>query len=330
MSMSPIVTSAAPPSRQRLRITLATSLTVIFIVVTALTTAALWWRHADILKQGQQRAEILTEIVEAHLAFRFKTLEATFYEVAAYDRLIGGPDASADEWFPVLRAAFSGLTGFTSLSVADANGIITYSTQPMTMRQPIANGELYRRLSADPKNDTLVLDALFRDPVEGRVLLPIGRVLRTVNGDFEGMVVALLAPTDLDAPFTDIDLGPGGALRIFSASGQRLAPAPQYADPLDQPPPEFPLTPGGRENTNGVMRAPIEANGEPYLTAYRRMAGTGLAIAVSFPEATLLAGWWNEVLMAVAAVAIIGLALVFAGIAIDRAARASSDSADRT
>jgi hypothetical protein len=323
--------STVPPSRRRLGATLATSLVAVLVVVTALTAVALWRRHAEALSQGQRRAEILTEIVERHLAFRFKTLEATLYEVAAYDRLIGGPDASADEWFPVLHAAFSGLAGFTSLSVADANGTITYSTQPMTMRQPVSNGELHRRLSADPRNDALVFDRLFRDPIEGRVLLPIGRVLRTVNAEFEGMLIAFLAPAELAAPFADLDLGTAGVLRIFSATGQRLVPAPQYADPLDQPAPEFPLASiADGEGTSGMTLAPIEANGARYLTAYRTMAGTGLAIAVSFPEAMLLAGWWNEVLAAIAAVAIVGLALFLAAIAIARAARASSDSADRT
>jgi hypothetical protein len=315
--------------RSRPRMAIALSLLAVFLVLAAIVTAALQWRHEKTISDGEQRAEILAEILAANLALRVKTLEAVLYEVAAYDRLIGGPDATADEWFPVLRTAFAGLTGFSSLGVADAEGIVTYSTQPMTMRQPVSDGELHRRLAANPRSDALAFDKLFRDSVEGRILLPVGRVLRTPDGAFEGMLVAHLLPGSLGDLLEAVDLGPSTLVRVFSPGGERLVPAPQYADSLERPPPEFPLVlPNVEEDTTGIVVAPIDGKGADYLTAYRTMADTGLTVAVSLPEAEVLAGWRDERNAAIAGIAIVGVLLLLAGFAISRSA--SSGSAGRT
>jgi hypothetical protein len=311
----------ASPKYRRLRATVAIAISAAFLLVAALAAAGLWWRHDEAPRAGAQRAGILAAVLAEHLTLRFKTFEEALYEVAANNRLLGGPDASAEDWFPVLRAAFSGLAGVTSLSVTDARGIVTYSTQPMTMRQPVAKEELYRQLSANPMSDTLVLDALYRDPTEGMVLMPVGRVLRTVNGEFEGMLVVLFAPGRLADLFAAVDLGPSGLVRIFHPNGQRLVPPPSISDPLDSPAPEFPLGPSADGVEPGLIIAPIEPGGEPFVTAYRRLDGPGLTVAVSFPEGALMASWWQEAKAIAAAVAIIGLALLLAAIAICRAAR---------
>ena len=313
---------------RRLRWTVGASLALVFFSLLAIAAAGLWFRYEEILRDGRQNAATLAQILSEHLAIRFDTIEAALVQLADHSRLIGGPKASYDQWLPVLGAAISGLEGVESIAVTDADGIITYSTRPETMGQSQADKPMYDRLSADPMSDALVADPPSRSSVDGEMLLPLGRVIRTVNGDFEGMVIAALAPAHMRGFYRSVDVGPGGIVWVLDADGEVLLREPAIRGATDQPPPDIPAATAGADGERrGVAFGPIEAGGPDYLTAYRATEEIDLAVAVSLPADDLRALWWEDVPPALAFLAISGSLLVVTGFGIDRAFRkAISDS----
>src|SRR5688572_11533939 len=100
---------------------------------------------------------------------------------------------------------------------------------------------MFVALSANPMNDALVADPPARSPVDGRWVLPVGRVNRAPSGDIEGIVVATIAPSRLADFYRSADLGPGGVLWVLSPAGEVLLREPSAGNITQEPWPNLPL-----------------------------------------------------------------------------------------
>jgi hypothetical protein len=302
------------PNAKRLRWTVAALLALVFVFLAGIAGAALWLRHQEILGGSGVRAASLADTLSEDLALRFDAIEAALAHLADHNRRIGGPNAPWDQWLPILGAAIAGLGTVDSISVTDAKGVVTYSTRTDTMGQSHAGSPIYEALSANPMSDALVADAPFRSPFDTSMLVPIGRVLRTPNGEFEGMLIATLAPARFAGIYRSVDVGPDGFVWVLQPAGKVLLRQPDFEDPIEQPMPDIPAA--GAES--GVAFGPIEAGGPDYLTAYHINQRTDLAVAVSLGADGLLLPWREDASIALALLAGAGFLLVIVGFAIDR------------
>jgi hypothetical protein len=314
------------PNAKRLRWMVAASLVLVFVFLAGIAAAALWLRHEDIFRDGRGRATSLANALSGDLAVRFASIDAALAHLADHNRRIGGPNAAWDQWLPVLASALAGLGTVDSISVTDAKGAVTFSTRTDTMGQSHAGSPIYEELSANPMSDALVTDLPFRSPFDTSMLLPIGRVLRTPNADFEGMLIVTLAPERFAGLYQAIDVGPDGFVWVLHPAGQVLFREPAFENPIERPMPDIPAAAA----ESGVTFGPLEADGPDYLTAYQTDQRTKLAVAVSLAAEGLLVRWREEAAIALALLAAAALLLVVVGFAIDRAVcRALSDSPRR-
>jgi hypothetical protein len=290
-------------------------LVLVFVFLAGIAAAALWLRHEEILRDSLGRTASLARILSEDLVVRFDAIEAALSQLADHNRRIGGPEAEWDQWLPVLAAALSALKGVDSISVTDAKGVVTYSTRTETMGQSHRNSTLYEALSTNPMSDALVADAPARSRFDTTMLVPVGRILRTPNGEFEGMLIATLAPAQLASLYQSVDVGEDGIAWVLHPSGVVLFRHPPFDDLFEWPMPGIPIT---STDGSGTVLAPLEAGGPDYFSAYRTDARTGLAVAISLPAEDLLVPWREDALIALALLAAAGILLVVAGFAIDR------------
>jgi hypothetical protein len=303
------------PNTKRLRWTVAALLALVFVFLAGIAAAALWQRYQEILREGSSRTASLAQSLSQDLAIRFDAIEAGLTHLADHNRRIGGPNAPWDQWLPILGAAVAGLGTVDSISVTDAKGVVTYSTRTDTMGQSHSGSPIYEALSANPMSDALIADAPLRSPFDTSMLVPIGRVLRTPKGEFEGMLIATLAPIRFAGIYQSVDVGPDGFVWVLDPAGPAILRQPAFEDPTEEPTPEIPVA--GAES--GIAFGPLEAGGPDYLTAYRTDQRTNLAVAISLAAENLLVPWREDALIALALLAAAGFLLVIVGVVIDRA-----------
>ena len=299
----------------------------IFAILVVLLGAGLWWRHAEGLKSGQRRAENLTLILADHLARTVGAIDTALGQLAVHGQRVGGPRAPAEAWTPVLSAAATGLAGVGSLSVVDDAGTITYSTIAEIVGQSRRELFSFRQMASDASGG-LVADTPFTAR-GGRLLIPFGRRLTTPEGRFNGGVVATFEPERLRDFYRSVDVGSAGSVWVLHPAGHVLFREPSRADPMGQSAEKNPILQQQRAGDPvGFLHAPLEAGGQPYLSAYRTIASPPLVVAVSLAEADVLAGWRRELLIAGGLVSIMGLLLLLSGQWINREidARAKADA----
>jgi hypothetical protein len=298
-------------SSRRLPGSVKALLAVIFLLVVGAAVAGLWSRHDTMLSDARHKADGLTVILSEHLAIRYDMIEGALRQLAEHNRRVGGPDASGMEWMPVLADVAAGRYAIESFTVADAEGRVTYSSLPMNMGDSWADGHLYEQLSANPSSDQLVNAAPRRSPNDGRMIVPVGRVLRTVNSEFEGMLIAALAPERLRDFYTSIDVGSDGVITLIHPDNRIVFREPADKKAIGEAWPEIPLasTAGDGEHHGAVIR-PLANHGPDYLTAYRTSDKTGLTVAVSLALDELLAAWWSELYIVIGFVLVVGLIVI--------------------
>jgi hypothetical protein len=303
------------PNAKKLRWTVAGLLALVFVFLAGIAAAALWQRHEEILRDGGSRAAGLAQSLAQDLAIRFDAVDAALTHLADHNRRIGGPNAPWDQWLPILGTAVAGLGTVDSIAVTDAKGAVTYSTRTEAMGQSHARSPIYEALSANPMSDALVADVPFRSPFDTSMLVPVGRVLRTPNGQFEGMLIATLAPARFAGVYQSADVGPDGFVWVLHPAGQVILRQPDFEDPSERPMPDIQVA--GAES--GIAFGSLKAGGPDYLIAYRASQRADLAVAVSLAAEDLLVPWREDATIAIALLAAAGFLLVVVGVGINRA-----------
>ena len=318
----------AKPDPFRLRGTVFRTLVGVFLAFIVFRVGVLWWQHGEALLNEQRRAENLAHVLTENVDRTFGAIESALNQLAAHSDHIGGPTAPQGIWFPVLAATLSGLSGIGSLNVIDADGLVTLSTNPLVTGTSRRDLFLHRRLRESP-SDNLVIGPPAPSEHIGGVSIPIGRPLRDRQGRFIGFVAATFQPEWLRGSYQTIDIGAQGVIRLIDPDGHLLFRQP-------------PVDPVGGElikdgailsalrsgSKGGFLRAPMEAQGNSYLTAWRMLARPPLLVAVSIAERDALSGWYTEVLVVTGTAAGMALMLLIAGFWITASSRAYAQAVD--
>jgi len=311
------------PGPRQYRLTAFSIFGLAFLAIAVLVTAGLWLRYDDIIRDGRRNAENLASILAGDLQLRVSSVEETLRELASFSRFIGGPDASGQEWMTLLRTVAAGQHGFEAFMVTDASGRTTFSSLPILMGESHANEAAFDALSKNPTTDALIADVPRRSSNDSRIVVPLARVIRTPNSEFEGLAIANFAPEQLRDFYRSVDIGEHGVLWLLKAPDGILLREPPGDEPEDRTWPAsvaVEVEPG----RSGVADGPIASGGAEYVTAYRSLAGTGLTAAVSLAKRDMLMTWWNELYATAALTLLIGLVLLVAASLLGRRGRGES------
>ena len=252
--------------------------------------------RADILEAAQTRASSLALILSEYVGGTFAAGDAALRQLTLHSQRIGGPSAPADEWVPSLVSARSGLRGIGAISVVDNDLIIRHATRSDIVGQS-RRGDRYIASTLMSETDGLFVGVPFKSPTVGRYLIPIGRRLTARNGLVEGAVVASFLPQDLRTFFQSLKVGDEGRVWIFHSDGTVVVEEPSAEDRMGTPSHDNELFKAGSRaaGDSGTLDGPVIPNGPRMVSAFRRVPGLPLLVAVSLDEDEVLAGWRREV-----------------------------------
>ncbi|PWB59303.1 MAG: hypothetical protein C3F17_16985, partial [Bradyrhizobiaceae bacterium] len=259
--------NAAKKKPDRLRTSVNALIGGVFVTLSLLLAANLWWRHQESLRLGEARAANLALILGEHLSLTLTAFETTLRQLAQHGERLGGPRAPASAW-AILSAMRESLPGAGSISVVDESGTITHSTIAEIVGQSRRDLYLFQRMTQGATDD-LIVDKPFRGR-GGRLLIPLGRRLAAPDGSFAGGIVVAFEPELLRGFFKSVDVGTNGRLWVLHPAGLVLFREPSGGDPMGQPAPAaLGEAFAAARGDGGLLRAPLEPSGPAYLTAYR-------------------------------------------------------------
>jgi signal transduction histidine kinase/ActR/RegA family two-component response regulator len=297
-----------------LRLKVRISLVVVVVLVSG--AAIRGWdlarRHHELLAEGAARAGNLALLLSGYLRESFAAADASLRQLALHSQRIGGPAAPDSQWLPSLGSAGAGLPAVAAVSVVDTAGVIRHSTQPLIVGQSRRGDYLFRALAKDTA-DVLIASRPFRT-VAGRpgFIIPLGRRLADPAGRFTGIIVASFALDSVRRFFREADVGRGGMAWVFHPDGIILIREPSDTNPIGEGVAGNPIfKAAAAAPAAGTVRARLMPDGPILITGLRRLQDPVLTVAVSLSEPELLAPWWREVELSMAA--FVFLALVLAG-----------------
>ena len=257
-------------------------------------TNDLWTSRAEVMARAQTRSSNLALVLSSYMAGTFAASDAALRQLALHSQRIGGPAAPRDEWTPSLVSARAGLTGVGAISVVDRQMIIRHSTRDdiigQSRREPVFDDAL---MSAS--GDLIVGQPFLSPVVPDGYLLPIGRRLTSRDGTVEGAVVASFLPQDLRRFFQNVSVGERGVVWVFHANGRVIFREPSPDDPIGTPAAGNPIFAAAQsDDTYGVVEGSLVPDGPEMVSAYRKVAGLPLIVAVSLDQAEMLTAWRRD------------------------------------
>jgi signal transduction histidine kinase len=268
--------------------------TALLLLLGVFRTNDLWTSRAEVMERAHTRSSNLALILASYMAGTFAASDAALRQLALHSQRIGGPGAPADEWTPSLASARAGLTGVGAISVVDRQMTIRHSTRldivGQSRREPVFDAAL---MSA---SDDLIVGQPFLSPVvPDGYLLPIGRRLTSRDGTVEGAVVASFLPQDLRRFFQNVGVGERGVVWVFHASGQVIFREPSPDDPIGAPAAGNPIFAAAQSDmTYGVVEGSVLPEGPELVSAFRKVTGLPLIVAVSLDQTEMLAPWRRD------------------------------------
>jgi signal transduction histidine kinase/ActR/RegA family two-component response regulator len=295
-------------ARGRLRASVIGLAVAVVVALALLQGVNLWSRHRQTVSETEVRTSDLTYILAEHMRSSISAVDASLKQLVLHSARVGGPNAPAASWQPVLGTAIAGMSYVGSLTVTDADGVIRHSTIPALIGQSRREEYLFTRLAADPKAG-IVADTPFRSLIDQRIIIPLGRALVAADGSFQGVVVATLVPEAFRDFYKSVDVGHGGLIWVMHSTGLVFFREPSTADPR-QTIDLSPLLRAAMQQSNaGVLRAPLDPGGPTYVSAWHALDEPPIIIAVSFNMPEALRAWRRDALLSIGLTLLVALAM---------------------
>ena len=283
---------------------------VILLVVSGMEMLSIADARRRTLAATEGRTLNLAYVVSTYVRDTFALADTSLRQLVIHARRVGGADAPAADWDPILAAAKAGLAGSGSVSVVDAAGTVTHSTQSAIVGQSRRDDFVFATLAKADRDD-LVVDMPFLTRVSSpRFVLPLGRRLTDDNGRFAGAVVASVIPETFREFLQTLDVGRQGVIWVFHPGGKVLFREPSSGVGINASASGNPVYEAAmRSPGNGSLTGPIQSGGPSYITAFARTQTPPLIVAVSYSTDEALAYWRHDVRSAILATGALALTL---------------------
>src|SRR3954469_19817856 len=213
----------------------------IALLTGALLTFALLYQREAALRGGEELTNSLSRVISEQTARTLQSVDQTLQlAIVRLDaaRASGAlNDATGRE---ALRAQLKDLPFLRALWVVDRSGRIVLDSDGGPLGAEMGDRPYFQAYLRDPKTEFFIGPAL-RSRVRGTWMMSVARPIRGKDGSVREVLVGAVEPPYFEQLWRGIDLGPSGAVVLYSRAGQLLARSPADEQALGQDYSRLPL-----------------------------------------------------------------------------------------
>jgi len=246
------------------------------------------------------------------------------FSLATFDKTF-----STHEVFELLGSEAGGVSQIDAIGLIDSKGrVVNFSRFWPIPNLDVSTRDYFVKFRDDPSMESMISEPLQYQDDKTPIIL-IAHRLRAPDGEFAGLLTAIIRVDYFTNLYQAIYLGPGTAIALFRRDGLLLARYPQVGAIGQQLGPRVKFTEILAHNDSGIVRGTGFLVGEPEFVATRALKQYPLAVNVLMTDDTAFAEWRKERnAIAAAAAAMVSL-LMFLALLLSRhlAAYAKLDEA---
>lgn len=278
------------------------------------------------IARGERAALAAAHVMEENTERSFQAVSVTLSALADTWQLTR-PPPNDPAFQSLLQERLEDLPYVRALFIVGPDGFIVHDTDyPKTPRVSLADRDYFRAHRDDPNLRRYVSEPMLsRSPAVGWF---VSVTERLGEGErFEGVLVAAMQPAYFQALYERIAQDRGEALVLFHRGGRLIARFPPVDEQLGRTYGDLPLFEHLTRRPTGVYH--VDGHVEPgrRIVAYSAVPGLPFVVHASLSEDAVLAEWRRSALGA--AVAMVALTLLLAGIAMREARTARRRAAQR-
>jgi PAS domain S-box-containing protein len=257
-----------------------------------LAFALLYLREAQ-LRSGEELADSLSRVISEQTTRTLQsvdqTLQLSIVRLEALRQSGRLDDASARA---TLRSDLKDVPFLRSLWVVDRQGRIVLDSDEGNIGADVGDRAYVQAYARDPRSEFFIGPVL-RSRTRGTWMMSVARPIRDADGSVRQIVVGAVEPPYLERLWRGIDLGPDGAVVLYSRGGQLLARSPANEAMLGK---DFSSAPIFREylprSPQGTFIRESGIDGVLRMVAYRQLdTYPDLVVAVGSSYGEMLAPW---------------------------------------
>jgi diguanylate cyclase (GGDEF)-like protein/PAS domain S-box-containing protein len=210
-----------------------------------------------------------------------------------------------------------------SLRIADADGLVRYSSSVSVLTPVEINSRAFFRRARDDASAGLVISDTLVSRISNKRVMALARRFDNPDGSFGGVIYGVLETAHFEQVLSSVDVGPQGAVSLRSTDQQMIARHPaQDADLVRE---DFTAISAELQQalqaqpSRGVLVTRSPQDQVERITAYRQVADYPLLVVVGLGTDDYFTAWRAQ-LMQVAGLVLLALAvLALASLAVYRA-----------
>ena len=296
----------------------------ILLPIIGLIAFAIWQRHRDAVSMASMQARNLTKALALQLEADFTRIDGVLQfsefilSTLAKEHPIFKPAPTLQQQQIVgtrLKGLQQSFSGIQALNVFDAAGELRFSSLSVTKPVNIADRPFFRQLKNNPQTLTAFSDIII-SRTTGLRSLAQARSLRDPQGQFQGVVSAIIDLEPIDRLLAAVDTGPGGtALLRRSDTTVLIARYPLYnQNDFNRPlPADNPIRQRiAAGQLSGELSYTATTDNEKRLASFQVMDAHPFYFQVGFSEAHYLGAWRRQAGLS-AVIALLVLLVSFLG-----------------
>ena len=265
----------------------------IALLTGALLVFALLYQREAALRSGEELTDSLSRVISEQTARTLQSVDQTLQlaivrlqSAEARGRL---GEAVGRE---TLRAHLKDLPFLRAIWVVDRDGRIVFDSDVGNIGTQTADRPYFQAYLRDPRTEFFI-GPLIRSRTQGTWMMSVARPIRDAGGQIQRVIVGAVEPPYFEQLWRGIDLGPNGAIVLYSRQGQLLARSPVDDNAIGK---DFSQLPIFREYLprapQGTFLRESGIDGRLRVVAYRQLPSyPDLIVAVGSSYSEILAPW---------------------------------------